>query len=241
MRVAIAAIALTLLPACAVALPAYTGATTTPRARLELAPGGGVRIPLDGSDPHTATPTSIPPGTRVARYVARGVAPILAARYGVDEDLDLGVIAEASALRPSVRQRLLRSEDRRYHLILGPELVLGLGSNDEVGEAELTRYGLLLPLVLGVDFGGVLQLWVGARAGVEKIGGDYTSGDAISTVDLLLLRAGAFLGISAGFRHLHAFVEAGLDYESYGGEVGGQDLDHGLGVLVLAFGLRIRP
>nr|MCU0674624.1 hypothetical protein [Myxococcota bacterium] len=92
-----------------------------------------------------------------------------------------------------------------------------------------------------VELGGLYEAWAGLRLGTEAVAGEFAR-EGLSRADAraFALRGGALLGVSAGFRRAHAFLELSVVYEHWWGEHGEVELNHGGVVLTPSFGLRVR-
>ena len=87
------------------------------------------------------------------------------------------------------------------------------------------RAGVQLPIVVGVDIGGLYEAWGGGLVSFESLGGVHW------------LRAGGLLGLAMGLRWLHFWVELTVEHESA--------LEDHMGprsrwVLSPSFGVRVR-
>lgn len=221
-------------------MPAITGGSTTPHLRTDVAAGGAARL-ARGDVRGSANGVPDLQGQRAA-VDANGVVPVAAARYGLREHLDLGIVAAGTGLRFDVRaETVLRQGTTRVALVygLGPTYgyVVPVGSESGYGH----RLGLEPVASLSVDFGGLYDVWVGPRVSVDGLLGRFE--DATGTLrDArgMRLDAGGVFGLAAGLRRVHAFVEITALYERWWGSQGGVGFDrHGL-VLLPAFGLRLR-
>ena len=85
--------------------------------------------------------------------------------------------------------------------------------------------GLLFPLVLGVDIGGLYEAWFGSVSAIE-----FHSGQSY-------LRTGAALGLAMGLRWIHFWAELLTEYEwAASGTPGETDR----WVMTPSFGVRFR-
>ena len=78
---------------------------------------------------------------------------------------------------------------------------------------------------------------LGFRLGTEHAWGRFELGGAEAPASGTSLRAGAVLGMAAGFRRVHAFLELTAAYEYWFASHGNQSLNRGGVVLTPAFGL----
>lgn len=216
-----------LLAGCAPVAPAWSGGSTTPHERHDLALGGAVRVPLGmAADDvrHDAQGGAAP----------TGIAPVAMYRLGLPEHWDLGLAALGAGGRLEARrEHVLEEASTRKALVYGVSVDALWVSPPERDAAEPGTIFLSaqLPLVYGLDVGGIFEGWFGARlrAGAVRaptqIGSDSTWN--------ALLAAEALVGIAAGFRRVHAFAELAAGYEWW-------SVLGGVVVLTPSFGLRLR-
>ena len=83
-ELALVLVSLGAIGGCATAVPAMSGASTTPKNRTDLGLGGAARVPLGD----LRDPTVLDPGESQYRYAADagGVVPMAYGRYGIAED-----------------------------------------------------------------------------------------------------------------------------------------------------------
>lgn len=237
------ATALFVVAGCAPASPAFVGGSTTPAHRADVGLGGAARVATGelrngGAD-----------ATDASRYreaaEGSGVVPAAYARYGLPNGFDLGVLAAGTLFRLELRkERVLDEDTTRPSFVYGVAPFAGYVGPAEEGDGQGHRLGLELPIAYAVEFGGVYEAWVGARAAVERVHGDFFSdpgtGGSLEGATGLGVRGGAVLGVSLGFRRVHTLLELTGSYERWWVEHAGQDLDRGGFVLTPAFALRIR-
>lgn len=242
-EVAVRVIATLLLVAagCAPAVPVWGGATTTPKGRGDVSLGAAVRVGLGDLDP-TGAPAEIAP--YVENSQGSGVAPAGAFRYGVLDHTDVGVTVAGPLVRLDVRQELVLEEvPAKISLLGGIGPYVGFLGGDVDGEGG-TRVGVDLPLLLGIDGLSVVQLWIGARVGVEHVFGHLDGGaggaPALSALSATGFRIGGVFGLALGFRHLHVMVELTGGWETWSGDLGASPLSVSGVVLTPAFALRYR-
>ncbi|MEZ4255581.1 MAG: hypothetical protein R3A78_07665 [Polyangiales bacterium] len=220
-----------LVSGCSAGLPLWTGGGTTPTGRVELTAGGNARVPTGKLA--AGRNTSIP--ERAARA---GVSPAGQARVGLSRNLDLGITVSGTLARFDVRYAWELSNDgtTRYVLLFAPG-VYG-GGFDDPADGHGAAFGADLPLVLGANYGSVVELYVGPRFGLDRVSGELF-GDA-SPVDGVGVRAGGTVGLGTGFRGLLGLLELTVQHEWWSGDIGGAEGDvHGF-VLMPSFGLRFR-
>ncbi len=196
---------------CAPALPVLDGALPTPRDRGDVLLGGAVRLPLGDELPEEPAA----PG---------GVAPVASVRYGLGPHTDLGVMAVGSLGRLDVRHAIVLGDDGTTRVALTGAIAPYVGKVHEGG----LRLGGTVPLLFSIEVGGLAELWLGPRVGLERASSNAEG----STTGL---SAGGVAGIGVGFRHFHALTEISVTHERRWGETDRAGL-----VLTPAFGLRLR-
>lgn len=230
------ALLLCLSSACASATPTLSGGSTTPKGRTDLALGGAARVPT-GELRDTG-----PLGTRLNEAAdAGGVVPVAVFRRGLTRHLDLGLMVAGPLGRLEVRGEVgAREGSTRPTWLWAAAPYLG-AVPDRDGSGRGVRFGLDVPFVRAIDFGGIYDVWVGPRVGLEGVRGRFRDDlGAAGEGWQLSLRAGAVLGLAAGFRRVHALLEVTVAWEQQWGELQGIDLSRGGLVLIPAFGLRVR-
>ncbi|HJK90513.1 MAG TPA: hypothetical protein RMH85_34655 [Polyangiaceae bacterium LLY-WYZ-15_(1-7)] len=224
-----------LLSGCASAVPAWSGGSTTPKQRTDVALGGAARVPtgelrdLEGL-----------PQRRAAQ--GGGVVPVGMLRRGLTRHLDVGLMVAGTDARLELRGELgVEEGSTRSAWVWAVAPQVGW-IPEEDGSGSGTRFGLDLPFVRAMDFGGVYDVWFGLRVGAEGVTGDFAleEGGAAAGASAFGLRAGGLVGLAAGFRRVHAFLEVTVAYERWWGSHGERSLDRGGAVLLPAFGLRVR-
>lgn len=215
-----------------------TGGSTTPKYRTDVAFGGAARVPVGklkdavGADPQRS------------RYRetadAGGVVPLVYARYGITHSLDVGLMVAGTTVRVELRsEKLLFDGSTRGSLVFGGAVFGGwIAEEDNSGSGG--RVGLDVPFAYAVDFGGVYELWLGARGGAEFASGNFDVQGARASAQATGLRIGPLIGMALGLRRVHVLLELTAAYEYWFVEHAGQDLDRGGFALVPAFALRIR-
>ncbi len=233
----LATLALICAAGCAPAIPVWGGATTTPRGRSDISLGGAARVGLGGMSPE-GVPAEIAPYVRKAQ--GSGVAPAGAFRYGVADHTDLGLTVSGPLARLDVRQELILSNDLVHIALVGGigPYVGWLGSQVD-GEGG-ARVGADVPLLLGIDALSFLQLWIGARVGIEHAFGDLESMGTIQSASATGFRIGGVFGLALGFRHLWVMLELTGGWETWSGDLGATPINTSGAVLVPTFGLRYR-
>ena len=175
------------LGGCATAVPAMSGASTTPKNRTDLGLGGAARVPLGD----LRDPVVLDPGESQYRYAADagGVVPMAYGRYGIAKEWDLGLMVSGATVRAEARyEKVLQQGTTRSSLVVGLAPYGGwIPDRDQSGSGG--RVGFEVPFVYGVEIGGVYEIWIGARGS-----GEYpTSRNFTSTlICFLCMEAWAF-------------------------------------------------
>ncbi|MAQ15468.1 MAG: hypothetical protein CMN30_11820 [Sandaracinus sp.] len=228
-------LALSLLAGCASAIPSWEGGSTAPEHRTDLAAGGAVRVPV-------ANMRDRGPAESAYREVAEsgGMVPVAMARYGVAENYDVGLMVAGPLVRLDLRREVVTSlgTTRKAFVFALSPFAGAIPDQGDLGSG--VRFGGEARAVYGADVGGLYDAWVGVRLGVEHARGDLRLGDDFALATGTALRAGAVLGMAAGFRRVHAFVEVTAWAEGWFAQHGDLDLDRFGLVLTPSFGLRIR-
>ena len=225
------------LGGCATAVPAMSGGSTTPQYRTDLAVGGAARVPLGDLRSETSIDGQ---SDYIEDAEAGGVVPMAYARYGIGKRWDLGLMVAGTTVRAEVRrEKVLVEGTTRSSLIVGIA-PFGGWITDDGGSADGGRVGGEVPFVYGVDFGGVYELWIGARASGEYVRGDFPRDGTDEETRGVGLRAGPLLGMALGIPRIHVLVELTAAYEHWFIEQGGQSFDRGGFVLIPGFALRLR-
>lgn len=217
-------------------MPAWEMGSTTPSSRADTSLGAAVRIPTGDLRDDAADPSEYR-----RRAEPAGLTPVAAFRYGVARGLDVGALLAGTTLRLDVRRELGAFEDttRPTWIVSASPFVGWIPEHDELGRGY--RVGLEGRVARAVDIGGLYEAWAGLRLGTEAVAGEFArEGLARADGRAFALRGGAMLGVSAGFRRVHAFLELSVVYEHWWGEHGDTRLNHGGVVLTPSFGLRVR-
>jgi hypothetical protein len=223
---------------CAPALPTFSGGSTTPHDREDLAVGLAARAPaLDLSAPSGGGADEL-----LTLAAPGGVVPAGALRFGLDGGWDLGVVVAGSGGRLEVRTGGLLGSSVTWHVgaaISGAyqrSEARQIDDDTTLAGAEGYRVGGLVPLSVGMALGGIFEAWGTVRLGAEHVGGSVgaASGDAWT------LRSGLALGLAVGFRRVHVMVELAVDFEHVRGQLGGAVIERSGLVLTPATALRIR-
>ena len=222
---------------CASALPTFTGGSTTPASRGDVGLGGAARVPTGD----LRSPDDPFGSGYIEAADAGGVVPVAYGRYGTEGDYDVGLMIAGTTLRLELRHETVIEEDStRPTWVYGLAPYLGWIPSAEGQSGGGGRVGLDLPAAYAVDFGGIYDIWVGARAGVEYAWGDFELGGAMQGADAFGVRIGAMIGMALGFRRLHALLELTAAYEHWSGSHGALSLTRGGLVLIPAFAIRVR-
>lgn len=168
--------------------------------------------------------------------------PGAAIRIGFSR-FDLGLYASSSGARASFRREFSSTEGTtRSTFMTGAALSFGVLRNDTNAiKLRGVRAGIEVPILYGIDFGGLYEVWIGARAGGGLLRANelITENAEVNLPDGATggyLRAGLLGGFAAGFRRIHAFVELSVDYER--DFIAGQNA--GYFIVLPSFGLRYR-
>jgi len=214
---------------CAPAAPSFAGGRTVPPGRADLATGAAFRVPTGELAPAAGGDEA----DQALRFGAPGgAAPVVFLRYGLGPQADLGLDGTGTSGRALLRARLPFLGFGSLIVGLAPHL--GVGGDED---AAALRVGGTVPVVLSFDVLSVLELWVGARGGLEHIGGGEAGG---VSVELTGVRTGGVIGLATGFRRLHVLIELGIDHEYWTGSVGDSSIERNGLVLTPAFTIRLR-
>ena len=223
---------------CATAVPAMSGASITPNHRTDIALGGAARAPLG----KLRDPAVLDPGQSEYRYAADagGVVPMAYGRYGIAKRWDLGLMVSGSTVRAEARyEKVLSQGTTRSALLVGLVPYGGwIPDRDESGSGG--RVGFEVPFVVGVDFGGIYELWLGARGSGEYVFGDFQVAGSEQRASGAGVRVGPVVGMALGVRRIHVLIELTAAYEHWFIDHAGASLDRGGFVLIPGFGLRFR-
>lgn len=233
----VALLACALCGGCAGALPLIAGGSTTPGRRADAVMAGAARVPTgdlrnrQGVDPLRS---------RYRESAEKGgVVPVVAARYGFGHHWDLGVQVAGTTMRfEGRREFVFRDAVTRPGLIVGLAGWGGWIPGDEGGDGY--RVGAELPVVLGIEFGGLYEAWGGIRIAGEYIGGKFLKDEQLARAAVWSARAGPVVGFAAGFRRFHAFIELSTFYEGWFGDHGNTSIRRAGVVFIPAWGLRLR-
>lgn len=226
------------LAGCATAVPAMSGASTTPKHRTDLGLGGAARVPLGD----LRDPAVLDPGESEYRYAtdAGGVVPMAYGRYGLSEEWDLTLMVSGATVKAEARYgRVLREGTTRSSLIVGLAPYGGwIPDRNESGSGG--RVGFEVPFVFGVEIGGVYELWLGARGSGEYVFGDFQVAGSNQRASGAGVRAGPVIGMALGVPRIHVLVELTAAYEYWFIDHAGASLNRGGFVLIPGFGIRLR-
>jgi hypothetical protein len=222
-----------LFVACAPTMPTFSGGRTTPHGKADTHLGGAYRIPLGSLASGARAAES--PDTRGKALLGRdGGSPVAAARYGVRDDLDLGLSVSLTQVALAGRFAIPLDDIGRGRILVGVTPTAGW-----LGEGDVSGYslGVQAPVVAAIQFSGVYEAWAGLRVGV-----DYASGTSDDSIRARVARGflGGVLGFAVGFRIISVLAELAVDNERWtvrsGNERGGFS-----GVsLTPAFAVRLR-
>lgn len=223
------------LVGCASALPTFAGGSTTPRFRTDVGFGGAARVPFGDLNENVLG------DAYRERVEAGGVVPAVYVRRGLTEKFDLGIMVAGTDARLEFRGEKVMSDEptTRTSFIYGIAPYGGWIPEDE-NSGSGGRVGLDLPLVYGIDFSGVYELWIGPRITNEYLFGDFTLAGQPQSASAYSIRAGGVFGMALGLRRIHALLELTAAWEHWFGEHGSTDINRGGVVLIPAFAIRIR-
>jgi hypothetical protein len=223
------------LVGCAPAAPMLLGSRTTPRDRVDVGLGGAARIPVGELSPRDA-------GDEMLAFAEPGgLAPVGYARWGFVRHGSLGAFVTGSTLRLELHGEARLSTFLRlaYGIMpYGGYAWSGVRQGTPGGEGW--RVGALAPLAISFDAGGVIEGWLGIRAGFEQAEGMVGMEGMRAAGNLSAFRGGGFVGIAAGLRRLHVLAELAVDYEYWRGSLGGVAIERQGAVFTPGFALRIR-
>lgn len=219
---------------CAAANPSWEGGSTTPEHRTDLAAGAAVRVPVGNMRERGPAESSY-------RQVAEsgGMVPVAMGRYGLDR-FDLGLMVAGPMVRLDLRREIvLANGSTRKALIFAVSPFAGaIPDDDDRGSGA--RFGGEVRAAYGADIGGLYDVWIGVRLGAEHARGELQLRGDYELATGTALRAGAVIGMAAGFRRLHAFVEVTAWAEGWFASHGDLDLNRFGLVLTPSFGFRVR-
>lgn len=221
--------------ACASAVPTFAGGSKTPRHRTDVGVGGAARVPFGDLN------EGVLGDAYRERVEAGGVVPTAYVRRGLTERFDLGVMVTGTDLRLEFRgEKVLSPEPTtRASLVYALAPYGGwIPDNNQSGSGG--RVGFDLPVVYGIDFNGVYELWFGPRLTHEYVFGDFMLAGQSRAASAHAFRAGGVLGMALGFRRLHALIELTAGWEQWLGNHGGARINRGGVALIPAFAIRLR-
>lgn len=222
-----------------------SGGRTTAVQRWDVALGGSARVAYAELQAEAAPSAS--PQRVLALAQPQGVAPFGAFRKGLSSNTDLGVLCAPFMCRADLKfSHTLRDKHTWVGVMAAPGPYLGTlrQLDNDAADVNGLRTGLELPLLLGVDFGGIYETWLGLRMSAEWAQGSVRLKDEVdstqSDVSALGVRGGAVWGVGVGFRRVHALVELSAHYEWWDATVEDNNATLGGWVLTPAFALRLR-
>lgn len=214
---------------CATAEPTLSGGRTVPAGRSDLALGSAFRVPVGDL---VAQPLPEDDEQLLAFGAPSGAAPVVFARHGLSEELELGVEAAGSSLRGNLRGRFPLGS--MASLMIGVVPHVGLVS--DLDGADALRAGGLVPITLGLEVFSLYEAWIGVRVGLEHVTGELGG----RSVGLSGLRTGGVVGLGVGFRRLMVLVELAIDHELWWGSLGDTAIERNGLALTPAFAVRLR-
>jgi hypothetical protein len=163
---------------------------------------------------------------------APGVAPVIAARVGLQGGNEAGIAYTGRLARVDARHAF---EDGPLALSIGAGLIYcrfsGSGAPAAIDGVTYNgqTLGFDVPLLFGWESAaGVVQVWAGPRLGYLKTGATVElslmpPADPEKTADLSFWQIGGVVGLAVGFRHLHGVLELDGGYGSATGSLAGVD------------------
>ncbi|MCC6873892.1 MAG: hypothetical protein IT378_06220 [Sandaracinaceae bacterium] len=218
---------------CAPAGPVLAGGRTTPRERSDVALGAAVRVPVTDL---------VPPAAGDARELTSfgapgGATPLALVRYGLSDQVELGVESLGAGGRLTLRAQLPSEGMLRLLVGLAPEAAAVWSEPREGTQGgSAFRGGVSLPILLAIDVLSLFEVWLGPRWGALHVAGD-SAGRAVS---LTGMRTGGVVGLAVGFRRVHVMVELAVDHEYWTGHLASAYVERHALVLTPAFAVRLR-
>jgi hypothetical protein len=172
-------------------------------------------------------------GDAVMAAVAPSVAPWVATRVGLASNNEAGLTYTGRAVRLDARHSF---EDGALALSIGLGASFLFAGHEQDGATPNTSFeiglgsvGADVPVLLGWQSdAGVVTVWVGPRAGFERVNGNATldplGASPSGSLDLRHWYAGGVAGLALGFRHLHGAFELDTYYQSVDGSLDGLDV-----------------
>jgi len=219
---------------CAAANPSWEGGSTTPEHRTDLAAGAAVRVPVGKMRDPGPAESSYRRATE-----SGGMVPVALSRYGLD-GFDLGLMVAGPLVRLDLRREIMLANGSTRKALIFAVAPFAGAIPDDGDRGSGARFGGELRAAYGADIGGLYDAWIGVRLGVEHARGDLLLRGDYERAAGTALRAGAVLGLAAGFRRLHAFVEVTAWAEGWLAHHGDLELDRFGLVLTPSFGFRVR-
>lgn len=208
------------------------GAHTLPEGRTAFGAGltgtftaGGTRSAIADAGSTPADTGAYAQGAAAIAGIKPGVAPWLGARVGLAPAAEAGITYTGRGARVDGRYAIISRDRWALSVGVGGSFVLPRVSGDASDQLQGLRldgergWGGDVPILIGWRSDSeVVSLWAGPRAGYERLTGTVSLG-AVSpapTGDLTLDHwyAGGVVGLTVGFRHLHAALE--LDAYEHG-------------------------
>lgn len=231
-RSAFAFAALFAMSACAPTMPTFSGGRTTPAGKVDTHVGAAYRVPL-GDLVADAADGSSRGGVRGLLGVG-GAAPVAAARYGLRQDLDIGIAVSTTQAAIPARLAFELDSIGRGRLLVGVTPTAGwLGAADTRGHS----FGVQVPVLAAIQISGVYEGWAGLRVGVDYASGSLEDDTAARAVRAF---AGGVVGFSVGFRLIAVLAELAVDYERWTGSARGANAGFAGVALTPAFAVRLR-
>jgi len=237
---------LLLFTGCAASAPTLAGGRAAPEGRTEVSLGGATRIPFGELASRKRRRDVEAEAARRSAWVG-GAVPVGAARFGLGDGWDAGLVAGGTRARLELRRELVVQEGlTRVVVLLGAGGLLGAANDGDDTPFEPgtgVRFGGELPLLVAADATGLGEAWAGFRLGAEAVRVDVPRpedstgpGPLKVPLDGRSFRSELVLGFGWGFRNLHVLFELAAGHEWWWTRLG----DRRGAVLTPAFVLRYR-
>jgi hypothetical protein len=216
-------------------MPALSGGATTPRQRVDLAFGGATRVVVGDLNAEEAERNAL------SYAETGGVSPLVTTRYGVDDEVDLGLRLFGSSGQIEGRLGFRLNDQLRLIGSIAPYLgwlPLRDSTTDQKGRGF--RYGVDTPWVLAFSAGGIYEAWTGLCFSVDGASGSLDEDGDESSFSGFRLRPGALIGFAVGFRRLYALIELTVNREWWWLEQNSSESELSGFSLTPAFALRLR-
>ena len=250
--------------ACTTALSTTQTADTLPKGHWRLTAGANFAIPasrivslVDKADDISKAYANDPNYTPTQQQQndledaglglalnAPGPTPDLMLRYGLSDRFDAGARYTTTGVHGDVKVQFLRDAggwDGSLSLGYARHIFDGLAFDllDKLHVDDFSRWDLEVPIIFGRKFGTWGRLWLGPKYdfGRYHIDAKIVNVAKTRTADGPIHYVGGFVGFSAGYKWLHAFVELTVMDMIATPTIQDRKVDIGGIVVVPAFGL----